>query len=78
MTFGTIIRERRQELELTIRGAADAAKISAGYWCKIESLGLLPTGDVVRSLCSVLSLNQTNMLGMVMDIKISRIRKEYR
>jgi len=56
--FGTFLKDKRKEKEITIRPLAEKIGISAGHYCDIESGRRSPADrEFLESIISILSLN---------------------
>ena len=74
--FGTLIKQSRESLGLTVRALADAIGKSPGYISRIEVRGEIPSVDLVVELASVLEGNVERFLECAKNDSMERATNE--
>lgn len=59
---GTVLREERKELGMTLRDVADFSTVGLGYLSEVERGIKEPNSSKLETICSALGLEQADLL----------------
>lgn len=77
MTFGERIKQHRANAGYSMRVLADKAEINYSYICKIETLGFIPSIDIIYKLMRALDIGDEPLLTIAINTQLDRVKKKY-